>query len=521
MHHDLTIYIYVLILAGLLSLFLSIYAYFKMKEAPGVFYFILATFLSSIFTFSYALELTSTTLKEITFWLGIQYLALPFIPLCIMLMCYGYIGKKLPRWLGYILFFIPVMTIFMHHTNQFHHLYYTSMELRDDSPFPIIKLVGGPFFYVHSVFVFLCLAISLAILLVQLKQALFRFRIQLLLMMFGIFVPIVAGNFYINGLSPYGIDIGPVSLSVTWLFHGAALFSFQMFNVAPIAREKVFERMKEGVIVLNQNNILVDYNLAAKDLIPTLNPNTITKSIATVFEQYERLIEILIQKNDCDYCHKDNEKDTYYHIRFSELLSNNTRVIGYIVTFVNITERVHLQTKLEELASVDGLTQIFNRTYFLKESERAFERVREKVDAGSIILFDIDYFKLVNDTYGHEAGDIVLTQIVLIAKKTLRETDIFGRYGGEEFIIALPNTPALQAFEMANQIRLNISNNLFQIRNNQLNVTSSFGISSSIISKDNYSIELLIRQADQALYDAKSAGRNCVNLYEGSLQEIS
>ncbi|MFJ7993337.1 histidine kinase N-terminal 7TM domain-containing protein [Peribacillus frigoritolerans] len=179
-------------MAGALSLFLCLFALLKVKDAPGAKPYIIVTLVSSIFTFSYAFELSSTSLEQIIFWLRVEYLALPFIPVFLLLMCIEYIGHRVKKVWKYALFIIPFITIFMHYTNDTHHFYYKS---------PIIKLVGGPWFYVHSLFLFLCVMINIIILLRQLKNSSFRFRMQISMMVAGLLIPILANYYYINGLS--------------------------------------------------------------------------------------------------------------------------------------------------------------------------------------------------------------------------------------------------------------------------------------------------------------------------------
>ncbi|WP_307847831.1 histidine kinase N-terminal 7TM domain-containing diguanylate cyclase [Metabacillus bambusae] len=521
---ELLIYILIIIIAGLLSVFLCGYAILKLKGAPGARYYMLVTFTSAIFTFAYAFELSSKTIEQIIFWLRIEYLALPFIPLFLLLMSLDYTGQKLKPWLSYILFIIPFITIFLHSTNDLHHFYYTSMELRADSPFPIIKLEGGPWYFVHSIFVFLCIMVSVIILLIQLnQQVLLRFRLQILTMVAGLLVPIIASYFYMNNISPYGIDLGPVSMSVSFLFHGAALLSFQMFNVSPIARDTVFASMKEGVIVLNHQDVIVDYNNSMKLILPMLNHFYIGKTITNVLKENQELANIIYlgKENDYEICIK--EKKINYHIRFSPILTKNNQQLGKIISFVDITDQVYLQKKLKLLASMDGLTQVYNRTYFMRKTEKLLESLISTEGNVSIIMFDIDHFKKVNDTLGHDAGDHVLKYVVKVAKKCLRVTDIMGRFGGEEFIICLPNTSLYDAFELANTIRLNIAEKHMLINKKEICVTSSFGISHAMMNSGvhHQSIQTLIRQADEALYAAKRKGRNCVQQYTQVIQNIT
>lgn len=234
--HELMIYMVVVLMAGGLSTFLCVYAQVKIKDAPGAKYFILMTFMSAVFTFSYVFELASPSLEKIKFWLTIEYLALPFIPVFMLLMCFEYVGQKLKPWIFYGLFVIPIITIFLHNTNDFHSFYYKSIGLRGDSPFPIAELEGGPWFYVHSSFVFLCTMISIIILLKHLKKALFKFRMQILLMVAGLITPMIASYFHINGLSPHGIDLGPVSMSFCFTGLRSCPFECSMSRQLPGTR---------------------------------------------------------------------------------------------------------------------------------------------------------------------------------------------------------------------------------------------------------------------------------------------
>lgn len=519
MAEELLIYILMIVVAGVLSLILCLFSYVKLKNAPGASQYTIVTLLAAIFSFSYAFELTSTTLREIKFWLGIEYLVMPFIPGFILLMCFEYAGRKMSQPFLYIVFGVPLITVFTHHTNELHHLYYLSIEVRKDTPFPIAEFEYGPFFYVHSLYLFVCLSISIIILLLQMRKSLFRFKLQILTMVAGLFVPIVANHFYLNDLSPYGIDLGPVSMSASFILHGLALVSFQMFHIAPIAREKVFESMPEGVIVLNQNGMIVDYNKAILHAMPMLNTFSIGRQLEAVLGEEKKLAELMRRGEECDYERVEGTRNIHYQVRFSPVLKRNGSDIGTIITFVNITERVEMQKKLHLLASYDGLTQIYNRTYFMEQAVNKLESLMQKEGCASLILFDIDHFKQINDTYGHEAGDIVLTNVAKLAKTSLGPQDMIGRYGGEEFIILLPEKDVKEAFEAADKIRAKISGSVINVDDKIIHVTSSFGVSSIQCGQPNQKavIKLAMRKADNALYAAKNNGRNNVQLFkEGS-----
>ena len=132
----------------------------------------------------------------------------------------------------------------------------------------------------------------------------------------------------------------------------------------------------------------------------------------------------------------------------------------------------------------------------------------------SVLIFDIDYFKKLNDQYGHQTGDLVLKQVARIAHDNSREADVLARYGGEEFIMVLPNTNSSGAFALAESIRSRIATHREKIGETKLKITISVGVADILPEED--SLDEIIRRADKALYAAKRAGRNCSRIYSAS-----
>ncbi|WP_419764136.1 MAG: GGDEF domain-containing protein [Arcobacter sp.] len=168
-------------------------------------------------------------------------------------------------------------------------------------------------------------------------------------------------------------------------------------------------------------------------------------------------------------------------------------------------EKVNLQ--LYDLAHTDYLTQIKNRRSFFLHTDNIFKKLSRTDGIISIIMIDIDNFKSFNDTYGHEIGDKILKIFASSIKELLLQDEIFGRLGGEEFAIALPNTTLEEAQKIAENIRKRIERVVINIPHTKLFVTASFGVSDSINTK---SIDEIINNADKMLYDAKRKGKNRV-----------
>lgn len=163
------------------------------------------------------------------------------------------------------------------------------------------------------------------------------------------------------------------------------------------------------------------------------------------------------------------------------------------------------------LAITDTLTKAYNRQYLFQRLPQEIDRVRRYKSPLSVILADIDHFKVFNDTYGHLAGDFVLKEVVRLAKSQIRDVDMLVRYGGEELLFILPNTGLEGAMVTAERVRRALDAAAFPWSNKQLHVTVSMGVAQYDAADSD---EEFLKRADQALYLAKSQGRNCVRAHE-------
>lgn len=169
---------------------------------------------------------------------------------------------------------------------------------------------------------------------------------------------------------------------------------------------------------------------------------------------------------------------------------------------------------LRTLSITDPLTHLHNRRHLMEMVEKEFQRASRKGAHLSLIILDIDYFKKVNDTYGHQEGDRVLTILADIVRRRLRSYDLAARYGGEEFVLLLPETPVHEAMAIAERLRLEVQEHIFDGSLQGQVLTISLGVATYPSSRIE-SIDSLFRQADEALYRAKQSGRNRVELMAG------
>jgi len=210
-------------------------------------------------------------------------------------------------------------------------------------------------------------------------------------------------------------------------------------------------------------------------------------------EQHNRDLKVLVKKDD---------KPTYFRPHAKEIQIDEKTL--YLITFDNITHEYTTIQKLETQALTDPLTKLFNRRKLDSVLQKEMELSFATPSPLSIIFLDIDHFKIINDTLGHDVGDVVLIELANIITNTTRKGDFIARWGGEEFMIALQSTDLESASKLAEKLRLKVENYSFQDAGK---ITISLGVTEF---KHNETEESFLKRVDEALYEAKDSGRNKV-----------
>jgi diguanylate cyclase (GGDEF)-like protein len=213
---------------------------------------------------------------------------------------------------------------------------------------------------------------------------------------------------------------------------------------------------------------------------------------------------------ECLVVSKDGT-EIWYHTTFIPSRDENDQIRYIIASSVDnteaISERKELEAKLHYMASHDSLTGLYNRHVLEDRLEYEIKRSTRYQHSLSVLMIDIDHFKRVNDTYGHHIGDLVLQGFAKRLEASIRNSDYISRYGGEEFVAVLPETPTTEAKELAERIRREVSEHPFPIEN-KLNISLTISIGISTLSDHCRTKTELITAADFALYASKKAGRN-------------
>lgn len=209
-----------------------------------------------------------------------------------------------------------------------------------------------------------------------------------------------------------------------------------------------------------------------------------------------------------------NQRTAELRLAMETLEDYNRRVVDINHRLeAEIAERERAQEELQRLAITDALTGVFNRRHFFTLGEQEIKEAQRYQSALAALMIDVDFFKLVNDRYGHAAGDQVLQRLAAYFLRHVRAADVLARYGGEEFVMLLPHTMLEEARQLAERLRQGLVDAPLQTSSGPVALTLSIGVAALNLGQDE-SIDLLIARADQAMYTAKQSGRNQVKLAE-------
>jgi diguanylate cyclase (GGDEF)-like protein/PAS domain S-box-containing protein len=323
------------------------------------------------------------------------------------------------------------------------------------------------------------------------------------------------------------VDWSSITFSITGLLFLFALYGSRLMDVVPVARNTMIERMADGVLVLDAQDHLVDFNSAAQ-VIFGIRQEDLWTPYQTALSRWPEIITLLenpARPEETEITNEDQKK--VFDLRLTPLKDNLSRVYGLLVVIRDISDRKQaeealqkanyqmknqlreiseLQATLHEQANRDSLTQLYNRRFLEDALEREFLLAQRYSQSLSIVLIDIDHFKSINDTYGHSAGDECLVKLAQIMRQHFRKSDIICRYGGEEFLIVLPDSNTDLSAQRIEALRQFVENTTFQSGMQEIRLTISSGIATFQDHGGN-SAEI-IRKADHALYMSKQAGRN-------------
>jgi len=285
--------------------------------------------------------------------------------------------------------------------------------------------------------------------------------------------------------------------------------------------DSLMESSNNILFIQDNNSIIKANNVFLKffRVNNVLEFNQKYNCISEVFMEYENFYSKYILNNKQNWLNQlsNDKKTSEYKILIMDIntfepkafqidvtaLNNSDK---FLVTLVDIT-KITIKSKIFEIqATYDSLTNVYNRNKFNEIIEKAYEKYKDNNTYLSFAIFDIDFFKNVNDEYGHIVGDETLVTFAQTINNNIRDTDVFARWGGEEFTLLLPNTNILEAYNIVEALRIKIENVQFKLIGQK---TCSVGITQF---KDNDTLKAVVERADEALYESKNTGRNKVSV---------
>lgn len=286
----------------------------------------------------------------------------------------------------------------------------------------------------------------------------------------------------------------------------------------------IVENAEEGIIAIDKNHNITMYNNGARQIFGYTADEVMGRNLNILlperfhlqhgmmvdeFGHSHAVTKPMGQRARQIFGQRKNGSEFVASVQIMKIGDKGAR--QYVALVRDISENKRTEEELLRLAATDPLTGAFNRREFTAIADREALRASRYHHALSVMILDLDHFKKLNDTYGHAAGDKALQRFTTLCCNTLRNVDIFGRWGGEEFVALLPETDVEGAAIIAERLRKVIENSSFTYNEHKISFTVSIGVAQY---KDNeISIDGPLGRADSAVYDAKKSGRNCISVY--------
>jgi diguanylate cyclase (GGDEF)-like protein len=386
-------------------------------------------------------------------------------------------------------------------------LFYSNLEFSTEGLVNHLVVTPGPLYYPCFAFTFIFTIWAFFNLVVGFIREK-RYEGSLVFI-FSIALPLLAQVYaivfgLINGWSPVR-----AALAFGILLLAIFLSRYRQAEWQSIGREQVVQEMQDAFILIDNKGMVLDYNLSAAGYFPALGSKTGKVTLSELWD-----FPVVNYTHYGTYQTDFDKNGRILNLKVTTApLDANGKVTGTCVTINDDTVNHLMMQELSRLARRDDLTGLNNRATFFQDATTSFDlAVRQGELTGCAMMMDIDFFKDVNDTYGHAVGDEVLRFMGKLLIKRLRHTDIIGRYGGEELVVWMPATSLEGAKRVAEEIRVAVQEEHFEVGSARFNVTISIGIV-DMASVELRDFEDLIKKADLALYEAKNTGRNRVCVY--------
>ncbi len=454
-------------------------------------------------------ELSSPDVRTLLYFTRLQYTGLSFIPALIILLSIEFDGRWVKSRLRWLVFMPSLITYALVLFIDKHEWFYVNPFIAKVEGLTILSLTGGFWYIIQQAYMYLAFAFGIVIFASNISRGSHAKKAQAGYFLAGGLLPMAGNVFYLFVGTPYGLDVAPIAFAVTSVFFALGFLRHRAFDLAPLARDAVFDQMRDAIVVVDEKERLADFNRQAGDLLPCLNNRSAILGLpaATILAGFpavaraftgEQAEELLLSL--------PNGAERLFEPRISLLEDSRKRNRGRVLTLIDVSERAALEAKLTELARIDELTGLLNRRYFLELARTELERARRYGRPFGVAIMDLNDFKDINDSWGHAAGDEALCLVARLCQESLRACDLFGRYGGDEFVFAFPECDEGLAEAAAAKLANIISKATLSISGQLVVLSASIGTAGGA-GGSCPDLEELLAIADGVMYRRKKAER--------------
>jgi diguanylate cyclase (GGDEF)-like protein/PAS domain S-box-containing protein len=508
------------------------YVAWKRRAAPGAKWLCMVMLAASIWTFADGMDLTVVTLERHVFWAKMSYLGAGTVAVFLLLFALEYTGqddKIGPRGIAALLS-VPLLAFVVTFFNEYHRLTWTGFTESPTDP-RVLTYEHGPFFWLLLLYSFMLLFATTIILVGFARRAPRVYRHQSLTIIAAMAVPWSAMIVYIGapGRFPgFNPSIALVCSGIVFVF---GLLRHRLLDLVPIARETLVETMSDGLLAVDTLGRVVDRNPAGMRLLGLSVEDHAGRQLGELLRHWPELAQRIgdMTGNRDEFVLESGTA----HIGFEVLPLKDAAGVhqGDLVVIRDITAQIEaekaltraneelrvrvadiesLHAELSEQAIRDPLTGLLNRRYLPEMLSSELGRAAREGYPVSFIMLDIDGFKRINDIHGHATGDLILRVLGSQLLSQIRAGDIACRYGGDEFLLVLTNTPLDAATRRAERWRTTFEQSGEVFMGLDDGVSMSVGVATYPTHGE--SVEQVFAAADAAMYAAKAAGRNRVTI---------
>ncbi|GHU44826.1 hypothetical protein FACS1894111_12670 [Clostridia bacterium] len=476
-------------------------------------------FLYALFLFiiGHILEIMSFSENGAFTALKLQYIGSVFSVAFFLCFVLDYCGIKMRKLISILLFSVPAFIVVLFWTTSSTGLIYAAQWWDESQPIYKLGIEHGLLYRMPHIYSLLCAIATFVFLIRYLRKWDKQYKRLLQALLTATILSIV-GDLMImlssNTFNSAYVNFTPYTLTAVAVISFLVLLQENIIDLSSAADVQVLDTISDAYLLFDGDLKLVDCNKTAERMFTISKPQSINQNIdqlAGMPESVIRFIKHESEENAGLAFTLEQEQLVYCEASVSEIASSNGKNMGFIIIVRDVTETQILMEKLRETAYHDALTGLFNRRRFMELAQSLCKQQYNK-NSGTCfaMIMDIDFFKKVNDTYGHLAGDAVLRSVSGRIKNAVRESDLLARYGGEEFVVFVEKGELSEVLDVAERIRTDVEEGSCTYEETLIRNTISIGV--AVCTQDTIQIDELLKSADEALYQAKEGGRNRVVL---------